>query len=101
MEQAAARHESGYIRRKEYELYHDGVLGRCPECGRLIMLPCLACQVKESVIAFDIADESVFELELHGNELLRYRQVHAYRMQHGISMFDEQQIKVLTATTGN
>ena len=90
MKQTAIRQKSGNIRRKGFELYRDGVLGRCPKCGRLIMCPCLACQIRETEMDFDIADESFLELELLGNELLRYQQVHAYRMEHGISMFDEQ-----------
>jgi len=31
MEQTTAQQESGNVRRKDFELYHDGVLGRCPE----------------------------------------------------------------------
>lgn len=27
----------------------DGVLGRCPDCGHLVLLPCLACFVRRRI----------------------------------------------------
>ena len=90
MEQTTAQQESGNVRRKDFELYHDGVLGRCPECGRLIMLPCLACRIMGTEMDFDVVEKGVLELNLKDDEQLRYLEVHAYRKQYGIPMFEEQ-----------
>jgi len=79
MEQTTAQQESGNVRRKDFELYHDGVLGRCPECGRLIMLPCLACRIMGTEMDFDVVEKGVLELNLKDDEQLRYLEVHAYR----------------------
>jgi len=87
--QVEIQQESERSKRKGYEVFHDGELGRCPKCGRLIMLPCLVCKIKNIEVDFEIAEENgVLELELRGNEQIRYRQVRAYRERHGISMFD-------------
>jgi len=90
LERATTQQESEKSRRRDFELYHDGVLGRCPECGRLIMLPCLACRIGEIEMDDpDAVEESEFELELNEAERQRYRQVRNHRVQYGISMFDK------------
>jgi len=87
--QAVTQDESVNVRRKEFEIYHDGVLGRCPECGRLIMLPCLACQVTASKEnALETMAVSTLEIELHGEDMERYRRIRAYRDRHGVPMFE-------------
>jgi len=88
-EQTEAEQESKKIKRQGYEVFHDGELGRCPKCGRLIMLPCLARKIKNIEIGFEIVEEKgVLELELRGNEQIRYQQLRAYRERHGISMLE-------------
>ena len=87
--QAATQDESVNVRRKEFEIYHDGVLGRCPECGRLIMLPCLACQLKATVEdTLETTSEFQLEIELKGDDMERYQQIRAYRDRHGVPMFE-------------
>ena len=72
----------------EFEFFHDGTLGRCPHCGRLIMLPCLACATNEREIP-DEGGECTFEVELYGAELERYLRIRAYRERFGVSLFDD------------
>jgi len=90
-ERTASSQESEISRRKDYELFHDGTLGRCPECGRLIMLPCLACAVQESSDDDfgETIHESCHKLELHDSELERYLRLRAYRERFGVPLFDD------------
>ncbi len=83
------------IRRQGYEHFHDGKLGRCPRCGRLIMLPCLACQLDEpdeefAEVTSEPFDESGLAIKLDEFETIRYRLLHAYREMFGISMFEDE-----------
>jgi len=87
-ERTASPQHSEISRRKDYELFHDGTLGRCPNCGRLIMLPCLACATNEREIP-DEGGECAFEVELYGAELERYLRIRAYRDRFGVSRFDD------------
>ena len=90
-ERTASTHESENSRRKGHELFHDGELGRCPECGRLIMLPCLACRLKErDKESNEQPNEFGLALELRGLEEVRYRQVRIYRETYGISWFEDE-----------
>ena len=91
-ERTASPQQSEISRRKDHELFHEGTLGRCPGCGRLIMLPCLACAVRES--GNDDFGETIHEscqlkLELHDSELERYLRLRAYRDRFGVSRFDD------------
>jgi hypothetical protein len=92
METAEKQEKLRYRKIQEYELFHDGKLGRCTSCGRLIMLPCLACQLEN--VPLKEEDELVIsqhnislELQLTGSYKRRYEQVRAYREQYGIPLF--------------
>ncbi len=94
-EQMAVQHETENSRREGYEHFHDGELGRCPQCGRLIMLPCLACQLDEpdeefAEVTSEPFDESGLAIKLDEFETIRYRLLHAYREMFEISMFEDE-----------
>jgi hypothetical protein len=74
----------------DLELFHDGTLGRCPNCGRLIMLPCLACDIVESGWeSHDENDGGKITPELYGETLNRYQRIRTYRDKYGVSMFSD------------
>lgn len=52
---------------------------RCPECGRLVVMPCIACQV--TVVGFVTKDapKVTAEIELKPEHRRRYEQVKAWR----------------------
>lgn len=91
-EETDSLHEAETTRRKDYELFHEGVLGRCPECGRLIMLPCLACAVRETEMEFteETPPDIGLGLELGAAEQKRYENIRKYRNQYGMSLFDDE-----------
>lgn len=39
--------QSNPQKENEIKVEWTGVVGRCPECGRLVHLPCLACKIEE------------------------------------------------------
>ena len=70
---------------------------RCPNCGRKVTMPCLACQINklETVVGwkndgFDESGEVGISLELRKNELGRYQQVRSYRDKYGVPMFGDE-----------
>ena len=52
-------------------------LGRCPTCGRVIRLPCLACGVKRRAGPALPPEPDELQLELEGDDLARYRALRA------------------------
>lgn len=63
-------------------------LGRCPNCGALVRLPCRACEVKRlkaagSLPPLDVAEDGPPRLELEGAVLARYLEVRAAALQRG------------------
>lgn len=49
----------------EMARFHDGPLGRCPECGARVFLPCVACRCKLVAVNSTTRSnrESAFNLE--------------------------------------
>ena len=64
--------------REEIELfrvYHSGKFGKCPECGRAVFLPCLACETElggDMEDPWDTAEEEPLRIQLEGDERRRY-----------------------------
>jgi hypothetical protein len=61
-------------------------VGRCAECGAIVCRPCLACMVRElarrkgQLYGYaEYVPPADLELELHGSNLRRYKQVRAKR----------------------
>jgi hypothetical protein len=77
----------------EMARFHDGEMGTCPECGRRIMLPCLACQVEpvgrkqeDEEAALAAGDGLDIKLKSKG-ERERYLKVKRHRDEHNAPMF--------------
>ena len=77
------------------EEYEKVLLGVCPECGRRIVLPCLACQV-ETIRLLNRAgryapqEENEADLSIHltdQNWQRRYEEVRDFRDKHGFPMW--------------
>lgn len=61
----------------------EGEFERCPECGCIVQMPCLACQlVKQGVTppaSEPTPDDDFFNLKLTPDQQLRYEEVRAVR----------------------
>ncbi len=70
-----------YSETEMFRHFHGGSLGRCPECGRMVFLPCLACrteQVGKSVDPLETAEAAEEEpicVQLDGDLRQRYEYV--------------------------
>lgn len=68
--------------------------GRCPSCGREVLLPCLACRMKilrsfnraGREAAVETPEDLGIDLK-HEGERLRYEEVRRYRDKYGKPMF--------------
>jgi len=56
-----------------------GKAGRCPTCGALVWLPCIACITLESPSTPPRTPADDCNLELHGPELKRYQEIKAQK----------------------
>ena len=60
--------------------FHQGSLRRCPECGRKVFLPCLACTVEQECQIPDPFDRpnwvsEMLRIQLQGEERQRYEYI--------------------------
>lgn len=70
-----------YDEAEMFRHFHDGPLLRCPDCGRMVFQPCLACWTErkgEPVDPADGIDEPVEILcvQLQDDERQRYEEIH-------------------------
>ena len=85
-------------------MFHDGEMGTCPECGRRIMLPCLACEIETNGLIETGEGEIIEEESDPGDPLAimlwdseerkRYWAVRRFRDEHRTSMFENTEVEV-------
>jgi hypothetical protein len=61
--------------------HHDRSFGRCPECGRMVFLPCLACltEIEGEVndpFETEKTEQDLLRIQLSGRERQRYEHFH-------------------------
>ncbi|HBT76496.1 MAG TPA: hypothetical protein DEB39_06130 [Planctomycetaceae bacterium] len=67
-----------YSETEMFSHFHDGPFGRCPDCGRMVFLPCLACLTEQDGDVADPAETVEAEpmcIHLDGDERQRYEYV--------------------------
>jgi len=80
------------------EIDGDTKYGHCSQCGRRIVLPCLACQVealRKRSRAGRLASQEEVEVDLsicldHPEQQRRYETVRTFRDEHGYPMWSAQ-----------
>ncbi len=72
-----------HLRRPAQQAEEPRRMGRCPTCGRQIMLPCLACAAGEGphIMSPRPDDAGACQLDLHGEVRHRYERLRRYRQQ--------------------
>lgn len=73
--------EKQYDEMESLRLFHDGPLERCPECGRMIFQPCLACMTERMGKVVDPWDdpgcpEEILRIQLNDYDRQRYEEFH-------------------------
>ncbi len=71
--------------------FHDGPFGRCPDCGRMVFLPCLACSVERFGRVRDPLDESgdeadALRIQLEGEQRQRYEYLHMKKVAESLAL---------------
>ncbi len=64
-----------YAEAETFRHFHDGPFGRCPRCGRMVFLPCLACLTERGgkiVDPAETAEEDPMRIQLEGDQRQRY-----------------------------
>ncbi len=54
-----AENRQRYLETEMFRHFHDGPFGRCPDCGRMVFLPCLACRTEKVGTVADPAEIKV------------------------------------------
>ncbi len=73
-----AENRQRYLETEMFRHFHDGPFGRCPDCGRMVFLPCLACRTEKVGTVADpaeVAEEEPMCVQLEGEQRQRYEYI--------------------------
>ncbi|HBT77160.1 MAG TPA: hypothetical protein DEB39_09595 [Planctomycetaceae bacterium] len=82
-----------YSEPEMFRHFHGGSFGRCPECGRMVFLPCLACrteQVGKSVDPLETVEVESMYVQLEGDERQRYEYFRLEKIAEEIQRFEQE-----------